>query len=355
MKSSQKKFRSQKHKQPLVLGIETSCDETSCAILRGKDEMLSNIISSSLFRHKPFGGVVPEIASRHSLEQMQVVLDQALQTAKVKLKDLDLIAVTYGPGLIGSLFVGVCFAKALSYALGIPLIGVNHLEAHLVASFIGAKQPVNFIGLLVSGGHTHLSYHRKNRVQILGATVDDAAGEAFDKVAKLLGLEYPGGPVIDQLSREGNAGRFKFTLPKQNQRFGFSFSGIKTAVLYAVKNFRKENHLSVGDALPGQFVRDMAAGFQSSVVDWLCMKTLDAACHKKVKDVVVGGGVSANSFLKQELTRRAAEFGIKVWFPERTLALDNAAMIARRGLELYESGKISKLSLTAEPNLKIKT
>lgn len=354
MKSSSEKSKPKKLKPRFVLGIETSCDETSCAVLRGKDEVLSNVISSSLFKHKPFGGVVPEIASRHALEQIQTVLNESLEQAKIRLKDLDLIAVTYGPGLIGSLFVGLCFAKALGYALKIPLVGVNHLEAHLVASFIGERQPKQFIGLLVSGGHSHLSYHRGERVEMLGATVDDAAGEAFDKVAKLLGLEYPGGPVIEKMAKKGNPRRFKFTMPKQENRFGFSFSGIKTAVLYAVKDFRKEKGLADAEALPPEFVCDMAASFQEAVVDWLCVKTLDAVCDKKVKDVVVGGGVSANGYLKEKLEKKGSEAGCRVWFPQKILALDNAAMIARRGLELYESGKKSKLSLTAVPNLKIK-
>ena len=210
----------------LTLGIETSCDETSCAVisargvrqrtdgsvlrrrstLGGQDDeiILSNIISSSLFRHKPFGGVVPEIASRHCLEQIDVVFQEALSEAKVKPEDLDLIAVTHGPGLIGSLLVGISFAKALAYRLKIPLVGVNHLEAHLSANFIGKPAPKKFVGLLVSGGHTSLSYHQNGKVTMLGATVDDAVGEAYDKVAKLLGLGYPGGPVMDKLAAKGN-------------------------------------------------------------------------------------------------------------------------------------------------------
>jgi N6-L-threonylcarbamoyladenine synthase len=354
----------------LTLGIETSCDETSCAVLRDKDRVLSNVISSSLFRHQPFGGVVPEIASRHCLEQIDIVYREALREAKVSPEDLDLIAVTQGPGLIGSLFVGVCFAKALAYALKIPLVCVNHLEAHLAASFIGKKVPPKFIGLLVSGGHTSLSLHSGSKISVLGSTVDDAAGEAFDKVAKLMGLGYPGGPVIDRMAREGNPLAFRFTKPKQKNRFDFSFSGIKTAVLYEAQKARygvkrgkirgtrtlKSNmhRAGEGEALSEVWVRDMAASFQTAVVEWMVEKTLDAAESKRVKRVAVGGGVSANSHLQSELTRAAREKGVSVIFPERILALDNAAMIARRGYEIRKKKSArAGLSMTALPHLKI--
>lgn len=329
----------------LTLGIETSCDETSCAVLEGGDRLLSNVVSSSLFRHKPFGGVVPEIASRHALEQIDFVFDQAMKEAKVRAQDMDLIAVTEGPGLIGSLFVGVCFAKSLSYRLGVPLVGVNHLEAHLAANFIGQKEPSKYVGLLVSGGHTCLTVHERGRVTLLGETVDDAVGEAFDKVAKMLGLGYPGGPVIEKLAREGHP-RFRFTKPKQKSRFDFSFSGIKTAVYYEVK--RREPL----DLEPG-FIRDIARSFQDAAVGWLVEKALDAAVYKKVKDIVAGGGVCANQVLRGRLTERAADSGIKVWFPKPELTLDNAGMIARRGFELYQKGRRSSLALTGRPDLKM--
>jgi N6-L-threonylcarbamoyladenine synthase len=353
----------------IALGIETSCDETSCAVLDGKDNILSNIISSSLFRHKPFGGVVPEIASRHCLEQIDVVYQEAMREAKVKASDLDLIAVTQGPGLIGSLFVGLCFAKALSYQLGVPLVPVNHLEAHLEATFIGSRMPAKFIGLLVSGGHTSLSLHHRGKITVLGSTVDDAAGEAFDKVAKLMGLSYPGGPVIEKLAREGDPRAFQFTKPKQKNRFDFSFSGIKTAILYEVQKARfglqdgrvagtKTLKIRLHDAadiapLSDEFIRDMAASFQFAVTKWLVEKTLDAAEVKGVDRVVIGGGVSANQYLKNELVQAAAEKNITIGVPERLLALDNAAMIARRGIEITGKKKKGRadLSLTALPNL----
>ncbi len=332
----------------LTLGIETSCDETSCAVIRNDDRVLSNIVSSSLFRHKPFGGVVPEIASRHCLEQIDTVFQEALSEAKVKAEDIDLIAVTHGPGLIGSLLVGVSFAKALAYKLNVPLVGVNHLEAHLSANFIGKKEPKKFVGLLVSGGHTSLSYHQNGKVAMLGSTVDDAAGEAYDKVAKLLGLGYPGGPVIDKLAAKGNAEAVKFTEPKQKGRFDFSFSGIKTAALYHIQKQPEKVRQSE------TFIQDMAASFQGAAVKWLVKKTLEAADYKKVKDIVAGGGVSANSHLRKVLTEEGSTRGFTVWFPPGALTVDNAAMIARRGIELFKLKKTAKRGfwkMTGLPNL----
>ncbi len=333
----------------LTLGIETSCDETSAAVLNGRDEVLSNIISSSLFRHKDFGGVVPEIASRHSLEQIDTVLNEALAAAKISLKDIQLIAVTEGPGLIGSLLVGVSFAKALSYQLSLPLVGVNHLEAHLTANFIGHKEPERFIGLLVSGGHTCITYHENGKVTILGETVDDAVGEAYDKIAKILGLGYPGGPVMDKLSKLGNREAYRFTRPKQDSPLSFSFSGVKTAVLYESKRAQKNAEGKFSE----KFVQDIAASFQNAAVSWMIEKSLLAAEQKGVKDIVVGGGVSANSELRTRLTEDCQIRGMKAWFPPNSLTIDNAAMIARRGIELYESGKRAALTLTGIPNLRI--
>jgi len=329
----------------LTLGIETSCDETSCAVLEGRDKICSNIVSSSLFRHKPFGGVVPEIASRHCLEQIDTVFKEALKEAKVKPGDLDLVAVTEGPGLIGSLLVGITFAKSLSYQLKIPLVGVNHLEAHLAANFIGQNEPSSYVGLIVSGGHTSLTYHKRGKAEALGSTVDDAVGEAYDKAAKMMGLGYPGGPVMDQLARKGNPNAFRFTKPKQNNRFDFSFSGIKTAVYYEIIKQKK---------VPGTFsIADMAASFQKSVVSWLVEKTLDAAVFKDTRHIVVGGGVSANSALRKVLTEEASLRGINVLFPLLSLTGDNAAMIARRGLDLFQRGRRAKLTLSGNPNLQL--
>ena len=333
----------------LTLGIETSCDETSCSVLKDGDTILSNVISSSLFRHKQFGGIVPEIASRHCLEQIETVFRESLELAKIKPEDLDLIAVTEGPGLIGSLLVGISFAKALAYCLKIPIIGVNHLEAHLAANFIGSEIPEKYVGLLVSGGHSMLTYHENDKIKVLGTTVDDAVGEAYDKAAKLLGLSYPGGPIMDKLAGEGNPQSFKFTKPKQENPFAFSFSGIKTAVLYAVQKQRKKE----GEKLSETFVRDIAASFQTAVVSWMVEKTLHAAEVKKVTHAAVGGGVSANSSLRKSLVDEGARRGVHVQFPEKILSLDNAAMIARRGWELFKKGKKSGWDLTGLPNLKM--
>lgn len=327
-----------------TLGIETSCDETSCAVLEGRDKILSNVVSSSLFRHQPFGGVVPEIASRHCLEQIDVVYQEALSRSGITAEKIDLIAVTQGPGLIGSLFVGVCFGKALSYQLNKPLVAVNHLEAHLAVNFIGRGEPDRYIGLLVSGGHTSITYHEDGELEILGETVDDACGEAYDKVAKLLGLGYPGGPAIDRLAENGNPKAFLFTLPKQENSLDFSFSGVKTAVLHLIQ----KQHSVTED-----FKRDIAASFQAAAVSWIVKKTMAAAAQKKAGHIVVGGGVSANSHLRKELSKQAAEAGIELWLPPLALSGDNAAMIARKGIDLFESGRRASLSLTANPNLRM--
>ena len=341
----------------ITLGIETSCDETSVAIIDGLGNIRANIVSSSLFRHQEFGGVVPEIASRHSLEQIDFVLKEALKQASCELKDIELIAVTKGPGLIGSLLVGVSFAKSLSFALGVPLVGVNHLEAHLVANFmqdIGQNRevpvcPEEFLGLLVSGGHTMITLHKKGEVEILGETTDDAVGEAYDKVGKMLGLGFPGGPAIDRLAKQGNNKRIQFTKPKQKERWNFSYSGIKTAVLY----YLQELGLQPGDLeISTEIQQDVAACFQEAAISWLVEKSLDAALEVGMKTIVVGGGVSANSYLREKLTEEAAKLDIQVCFPPLSLSGDNGAMIAQRGLELYQLEPASEpLNLKAYPNL----
>lgn len=329
-----------------TLGIETSCDETSCAVLAGPDKILSNVISSSLKRHQPFGGVVPEIASRHALEAIDLVYAEALRKAKLKPSQIDLIAVTHGPGLIGSIFVGVSFAKALSFSLNVPLIGVNHIEAHLEANFIGQKRPARFIGLVVSGGHTALVRVRGNRYRILGETVDDAIGEAYDKAAKILGLGYPGGPVIDRLAQQGNPKAFSFTKPKQDHPLDFSFSGIKTAVLY---HYEKEKR----KFRSRKYLKDFCAGFQEHVMKWTVDKTILACEREGIKTVVVGGGVSANSKLRALLGEEASQRGLKLFIPPFALTTDNAAMIARLGYSLYQKGARSDFRMAVYPNLTI--
>jgi N6-L-threonylcarbamoyladenine synthase len=339
----------------LTLGIETSCDETSASIVEDGFKIRSNIVSTSLFRHKPYGGVVPEIASRHSLEQIDTVFSEALKHADVQKKDLDLVAVTSGPGLIGSLLVGVSFAKALSFRLNIPLVAVNHLEAHLSACFMvpesEGQRVTEFVGLLVSGGHTMITHHKRKKVEVLGETVDDAVGEAYDKVAKLLGLGFPGGPIMDRLAKEGNPDAIVFTKPKQKNRFDFSYSGIKTAVLYHVQKQRAKAGWTEKDE---QILRrDVAASFQKHAVLWLVDKTMDAVEHTQVKHIAVGGGVSANSHLRARMTEEAQANGIKLWLSPLALSGDNAAMIACRGWQLFKFGHRARLNLAADPNLKI--
>ncbi len=332
----------------ITLGIETSCDETSCAILENADKLRANIISSSLAKHKPYGGVVPEIASRHSLEAIDVVYETALREARVKPSDIDLVAVTQGPGLIGSLLVGVSFAKALSFALDVPLVGVHHLEAHLASNFVLQKKPKGpYIGLIVSGGHTSIVHVKGQKIEELGSTVDDAIGEAYDKTAKILGLGFPGGPVMDKLAQQGNPKVHSFTKPKIDGRYNFSFSGIKTAVLHLVCGQKMEKSAK----WKGQKLNDLAASFQSTVVRWLVEKTMLACEEKKVKTIVVGGGVSANSKLRLELQNECKLRGYKLFIPPLSLTTDNALMIARLGYEKFKQGRRSGFDLTADPNL----
>jgi N6-L-threonylcarbamoyladenine synthase len=336
----------------LTLGIETSCDETACAVLENGDRIRASVIASSLAKHKPFGGVVPEIASRQCLEQIDSVFRTVLRQARAKKEDLDLVAVTRGPGLVGSLLVGLAYGKAIAYELKIPLIGVNHLEGHIAANFIGKPVPRGpYVGLIVSGGHTEITYHKNGRIEVLGSTIDDAVGEAYDKTAKLLGLGYPGGPIIDRLAQKGNPVAVRFTKPKQKGRFDFSFSGIKTAVLYWVKENAKGGTREGNPRLERKQLIDLCASFQETVAGWLVEKTIEACRTKKVKTVAVGGGVSANSRLRSFLAEEAEPYGIRVLFPPFALTLDNAAMIARRGYELFRRGKRSGWDLSAHPNL----
>ncbi|MBN1492573.1 MAG: tRNA (adenosine(37)-N6)-threonylcarbamoyltransferase complex transferase subunit TsaD [Candidatus Omnitrophica bacterium] len=326
----------------LTLGIETSCDETACAVLENDANLLSSVVASSLDLHKQFGGVVPEIASRHCLEYIRPVYDQALKEAGVLTEDIDLIGVTYGPGLVGSLLVGLTFAKALSYTLDIPFVGVNHLEGHLYANFIrNTVGAVPYVGLIVSGGHTSIVYSKNNAFTLIGETRDDAVGEAFDKVAKMLNLGYPGGPIIEKKARFGDPRRIKFTCATLPGSLDFSFSGIKTAVLYYIRKLK-----NVECEVP-----DICAAFQDSVVRVIVDKIITAARERKVTTIVVGGGVSANQYLRDRLTEVAAEEGITVLFPMINEAIDNGAMIARCAYSMYQRGKRSLYTLSADPSL----
>lgn len=334
--------------QPLVLGIESSCDETGVGIVRGTT-LLTNTVSSSMDEHVRFGGVIPEIASRAHLDAFVPTLRQALADADVALEDVDAIAVTSGPGLAGALMVGVCAAKALAVATGKPLYAINHLVAHVGVGLLdrkadGGRLPENLGALLVSGGHTEILKINSitSDVQLLGSTIDDAAGEAYDKVARILGLGYPGGPAIDRLARTGNPKAIRFprglSQPKYmgtaeepgKHRYDWSFSGLKTAVARCVEQFEAR-----GEEVP---VADIAAAFQEAVVDVITSKAVLACREHGIKDVLLGGGVAANSRLRELTGQRCASAGIKLHVPPLDLCTDNGAMVAALGSQLVMAG-----------------
>jgi N6-L-threonylcarbamoyladenine synthase len=330
--------------RPLVLAIETSCDETAVAVLRAPRTVLSSEIASQIDLHRQYGGVVPEVASRNHLPRIRPLVEVALQGAGFALADIDCLAATRGPGLLTSLLVGYSAAKGLAIGLGKPFIGVNHLEGHLLSPFLpGPEGPSPSVGLIVSGGHTMLIRLSAVGVyQLLGRSLDDAAGEAFDKVAKLLELSYPGGPEIDRLAKLGNPE--KFDLPRsmlKSRDFNFSFSGLKTAVRYLLPK------------LEGDFQADLCASFQEAVVDVLVQKTIRAARTSGVDLVTVSGGVSANSRLRSKMTEAAAAAGLELKLASPALSTDNAAMIAFAALERYQLGDRSNLREDADPNLKL--
>lgn len=329
----------------LVLGIETSCDETAGAVVVDGKEILSDVVASQVDFHRAFGGVVPEIASRKHLEAILPVVDEALKKADITIEDVDLIAVTKGPGLPGSLIVGVVCAKALAFAFKKPIVGVSHIQAHIYANFLVHPDiPLPAICLVVSGGHTDLFILQEDKnVKHLGRTRDDAAGEAFDKVAKLLSLGYPGGPIIDRLAKEGNPNFINFPRPLLPDSWDFSFSGLKTAVLREVKRFKEE-----GKELP---IPDISASFQEAVVDTLVEKTAMACGEFGIKRVLLGGGVVANSRLREKFQRRAEEEGWDVFIPPLSLCTDNAAMIA--GLGYYDWQRKGEEDFDVEPSLRI--
>ncbi|HEX8183251.1 MAG TPA: tRNA (adenosine(37)-N6)-threonylcarbamoyltransferase complex transferase subunit TsaD [Blastocatellia bacterium] len=338
----------------LVLGIESSCDETAAAIIEDGRKIKSNIIASQVKTHSPFGGVVPELASREHLDRIAPVVNQAFAEAGVKLDDIDGIAVTQGPGLIGSLLVGLSYAKSLAYVSGKPIVGVNHIEGHIY-SVAFENPPVEYpaLALVVSGGHTTLFFiPSEGRYAVLGRTRDDAAGEAYDKVAKLLGLGYPGGPVIDRLAGSGDPNRAElvFTIPRMNStNLDFSFSGLKTAVLRYVR----ENEiapLSKGQE-PGSMIVDLAASFQDKVILSLLARLKSAVRRHNPRTIILAGGVACNSALRRRV--KEEDFGAPVYYPSPLLTTDNAAMIAAAGYPRIVRGENDGLEFTASTSIKI--
>ena len=328
-------------KDILTLGIESSCDETSVAVVKNGREILSNIIDTQIPIHEKYGGVVPEIASRNHIEAISRVTKLALQEANVEFKDIDAITPTYGPGLVGALLVGVSYAKALSYAINKPLVGVNHIQGHIAANYLTYKElKPPFLCLLVSGGNTQIVYVKDyTEFEVLGKTRDDAIGEAFDKVARVVGLDYPGGPKVDKLAKEGQA---NIKLPKTHfeNSLDFSFSGIKTAVININHNTKDINKA------------DLCASFEKTVTEVLIENIEKAVAQTGMKSLAIAGGVSANSYIRNEILKLESE-NLKVFMPDLKLCTDNAAMIASAGYYNFASGRRDELNLNAVPNLKL--
>ena len=330
----------------ITLGIETSCDETAVAVVEDGFGVLSNLIAAQVHLHERFGGVVPEVAARAHVEALNPLMEEALAAAGVGFRDVDGVAVTVGPGLVGALLVGMAAAKAVALAAGVPFVGVNHLEGHIWANFLehGPPSPP-YVVLVVSGGHTMLVHMPEpHRYEVLGQTLDDAAGEAFDKVARLIGLGFPGGPALDALARGGDPDAIRFPRAMEDSGdFDFSMSGLKTAVLRHVKAERAAGR---DIDLP-----DLAASFQEAIVDVQVRKTLEAARKYAVETVLLGGGVVANTRLRERMERDGAAEGVRVLFPPLDLCTDNAAMIACAGASRLQRGERSSLDIGADPNL----
>lgn len=329
----------------IILGIETSCDETAVAVIKNGKEIIANVVASQIESHKRFGGVVPEIASRHHVEQMTIVLEEAMNQAKIDFSDIDAIAVTEGPGLVGALLVGVNAAKAIAFAHNIPLVGVHHIAGHIYANRLIQELQFPLLSLVVSGGHTELVYMKEHgSFKVIGETRDDAAGEAYDKVARTLNLPYPGGPHIDRLAQEGNP---TIDLPRawlEEGSYDFSFSGLKSSVINTLHNAEQR-----GETIDP---KDLAASFQASVIDVLVTKTVKAAREYEVKQVLLAGGVAANKGLRQSLEKAFVELDdIELIIPPLSLCTDNAAMIAAAGSILYDKGIRSDYALNANPGL----
>ena len=348
----QEKMEEQKEmtreKDILILGIESSCDETAASVVKNGREVLSNVISSQIALHTLYGGVVPEIASRKHIEKINQVIEEALAQANVKLDDITAVAVTYGPGLVGALLVGVAEAKAICYAKKLPLVGVHHIEGHISANYIENKElEPPFMCLVVSGGHTHLvNVQDYGKYEILGRTRDDAAGEAFDKVARAIGLGYPGGPKIEKAAREGNPEAMDFPRAKiDDNPYDFSFSGVKSAVLNYINGCKMKN-IPIVQA-------DIAASFQKAVTDVLISHAITAAKEHGVKKLAIAGGVASNSALREGMRAACEKNGIAFYHPSPIFCTDNAAMIGVAGYYEYLAGTRHGWDLNAIPNLKL--
>ena len=329
----------------MILAVESSCDETAAAVVRNGREVLSNVISSQIALHTIYGGVVPEIASRKHIEKINQVIEQALAESGRALGEMDAIAVTYGPGLVGALLVGVSAAKAVSFASGIPLVGVHHIEGHISANYIeNPELEPPYVCLVVSGGHSHLVVVRDYGVyEIIGRTRDDAAGEAFDKIARVLGLPYPGGPHIEALAREGNPVIPMPRMLKGTGGYNFSYSGLKTYII---------NYVHTAEQRGEAFSRaDVACSFQHAALDILIQKTVEAASEKKTDTVTAGGGVIANGYLREKLAEACRRAGLKLVIPVKRRCTDNAAMIAAEGLIQYRAGNFSPFTINAVPSI----
>ena len=332
-------------KDIFVLGIETSCDETAAAIVKNGREIVANVVASQMESHQRFGGVVPEIASRHHVEQITLVLEETMKRANMDVNELDAIAVTEGPGLVGALLIGVNAAKALAFAHRIPLVGVHHIAGHIYANQLVQEMKFPLLALVVSGGHTELIYMKGHGVfEVIGETRDDAAGEAYDKVARALQLPYPGGPHIDRLAKQGKP---TIDLPRawlEEGSYDFSFSGLKSAVINALHNAKQRGEMIHPE--------DMAASFQASVIEVLVEKTIQAAIHYRVKQVLLAGGVAANEGLRTQLQKQMKQLPeVELVIPPLSLCTDNAAMIAAAGTVLFQQGKRATMALNANPSL----
>lgn len=348
LEESKKQLEALQQKENIrILAIETSCDETAAAVIENGRKIISSVVYSQIDMHALYGGVVPEIASRAHVEKVNRMVDEALKQADMQLADVDAIACTYGPGLVGALLIGVSCAKALAYAAHKPLIPVNHIEGHICANFLTHEtlQPP-FACLVVSGGHSHLfQVEDYGQYRVIGCTQDDAAGEAFDKAARVLNIPYPGGPLLDKLAETGDANALKLPRPHTEGKYDYSFSGLKTAFINAVHNMRQKS-IDFSDA-------DLAASFRKAVVDMLADKAMQAAKDLKLNCMVLAGGVSANSLLRREMQARCDKMGIPLYMPHLSLCGDNAAMIGSAAYFRLKKGQIADLSLNAKPALRL--